>query len=103
MAPLNPLAGINAAVNRRTLDGKNPDGWFPELKITVEEAVEAYTLGSAYASFDEDRLGSIAAGKLADLVVLSDDILDPKNRDTIGEATVVMTIVGGKIVYAARE
>jgi hypothetical protein len=101
VAPLDPLAGIDAAVNRRTLDGKHPGGWFPDLKITVEEAVEAYTLGSAYASFDEDRLGSIQAGKLADLVVLSDDILDPHKRDTIGEATVVLTILGGRVVHRA--
>lgn len=72
-------------------------GWFAELKITVE----AYTLGSAYASFEEDRLGSIAPGKLADLVVLSHDVLDPRNRATIGKATVVLTLLGGRVVYRA--
>ena len=70
------LEGIDAAVNRRTLDGKHPDGWFPEQKITVAEAIEAYTLGSAYGAFQEKERGSIEAGKLADFVVLSRDILD---------------------------
>src|SRR5262249_10199555 len=84
VAPLDPLPGIDAAVNRRTLDGKHPGGWFPEQRITVAEAVEAYTLGSAYAGFQEADRGSIKAGKLADLVVLSRDIFDPAERDRIG-------------------
>ncbi len=62
--------GIYAAVTRRTLDGKHPDGWIPEQKITVQEAVHAYTMGSAYASFEENIKGSIEPGKLADLIVL---------------------------------
>src|SRR5262249_35599040 len=73
-APLSPIPGTDAAVNRRTLDGKHPKGWFPEQKITVEEAVAAYTLGSAFAAGRDRELGSIAPGKLADLVVLSRDI-----------------------------
>src|SRR5262249_41269628 len=76
VAPLSPILGIDAAVTRRTLDGKHPDGWFPEQKITVAEAVEAYTLTSAYAAFQEKERGSLAAGKLADFVMLSRDILD---------------------------
>jgi predicted amidohydrolase YtcJ len=99
VAPLNPLLGIDAAVNRRTLDGKHPKGWFPEQKISVAEAVEAYTLGSAYGGHEEKDRGSIVAGKLADLVVLSRDILAEKERDHIGEAEVEMTIVGGKVVF----
>jgi len=98
VAPLNPLLGIYAAVTRRTLDGKNPDGWIPEQKITVEDAIKCYTLNSAYASFEEKIKGSIETGKLADLVVLSDDILsiDPvKIKDT----EVIMTIFDGKIIY----
>src|SRR5262249_8015527 len=71
VAPLNPMLTIYAAVTRATLDGKNPNGWFPEQKLTVSEAVEAYTMGSAYAEFQDDVKGSITAGKLADLVILS--------------------------------
>src|SRR5207247_6841334 len=74
VAPLNPLLTIYAAVTRRTLDGKNPNGWIPEQKISVEEAVRAYTAGSAYAEFQENEKGTIATGKLADLVILSGDI-----------------------------
>jgi len=98
VAPLDPLQGIDAAVTRRTLDGKHPEGWFPEQKISVEEAIEAYTLGSAYAAFDEDIKGTIAPGKLADLVVLSEDILTiPPER--IKDVVVLCTVVGGRVVY----
>jgi len=103
VAPLNPLLGIDAAVNRRTLDGKHPGGWFPEQKIRVAEAIEAYTLGSAYAAFQEKERGSLEVGKLADLVVLSRDILAASERDHIAETRIVMTIVGGKIVYEKRK
>ncbi len=76
VAPLNPLLGIYAAVTRRTLDDKNLDGWIPEQKISVEDAIKCYTLSSAYAGFEENIKGSIEVGKLADLIVLSDDILN---------------------------
>jgi predicted amidohydrolase YtcJ len=99
VAPLSPILGIDAAVNRRTLDGKNPRGWFPEQKITVEEAVRAYTLGSAFAAGRDRELGSIAPGKLADLVVLSRDVLAEAERDRIAEAQVALTVVGGKVVH----
>jgi len=101
VAPLNPLLAIYAAVTRRTLDGENPDGWFPEQNITVEEAIRAHTLTSAYSAFDEDRLGSIIPGKLADFVMLSDNILE---IDPVGikDVTVEMTVVGGKVVYSKR-
>jgi len=102
VTPLNPLLGIDAAVNRRTLDGKNPKGWFPQQKITVAEAIEAYTLGSAYAAFQEKDRGSLEVGKLADLVVLSRDILDDSERDRIADTQVLFTIVGGKIVYEKK-
>ena len=102
VAPLDVLAGIDAAVNRRTLDGKHPGGWFPEQRITVAEAVEAYTLGSAYAGFQEADRGSIRPGKFADLVVLSRDILAPAERDHIPEAHVAMTIVGGRVVFERK-
>ena len=79
VAPINPLAGIYAATTRRTLDGKNPNGWIPEQKISVKQAVHAYTVGSAYAESQDEIKGSLVAGKLADFTVLSDDIfyLDP--------------------------
>ena len=99
VAPLDPILGIDAAVNRRTLDGKNPNGWFPEQKISVKEAIEAFTLGSAYAGFEEKDRGSISVGKLADIVVLDRDILDPKEKDRIAETKVVLTVVGGTIVF----
>ena len=98
VAPLVPLMGIYAATTRRTLDGKNPQGWVPQQKITVAEAVHAYTVGSAYAENQEAIKGSIAPGKLADLVVLSEDIfnIDPVQ---IESTRVDMTIFNGKIVY----
>src|SRR5262249_6938493 len=103
VAPLSPLLGIDAAVNRRTLDGKHPDGWFSEQKITVAQAIECYTLTAAYAAFREKERGSLEAGKLADLVVLSSDILLDGERDRIAEVEVLMTMVGGKIVYEKGE
>ena len=102
VAPLNPLPGIDAAVNRRTLDGKDPNGWYPEQRITVAEAVEAYTLTSAYGGFQERERGSIAAGKHADFVVLNRDIFDAKQKDHIGETKVAMTVVGGKVVFERK-
>lgn len=98
VAPMVPLAGIEAAVTRRTLDGKHPDGWVPEQKISVEEAVRAFTVGSAYASFDEKIKGSVAVGKLADLAVISADIFKIAPKD-IGQARVDMTIFDGRVIY----
>ncbi len=103
VAPLSPILGIDAAVTRRTLDGKHPKGWCAEQRIGVAEAVEAYTLTAAYAAFQEKDRGSIETGKLADLVVLSRDILAEDERDHIAEATVVQTVVGGKVVYQRKE
>jgi hypothetical protein len=101
VAPLNPMLGLYAAVTRATLDGKNPGGWFPEQKLTVAEAVRAYTMGSAYAEFQENEKGSITPGKLADMVIVSDDIfnIDPVK---IRDVRVLKTFVGGKIVYESR-
>lgn len=98
VAPLEPLVGIFAAVTRRTLDGKRPQGWIPSEKITVAEAVRAYTYGSAYAEFEEKRKGTIEPGKLADLVVVSDDIFRIA-PERIREAKVVLTIFNGRVVY----
>jgi predicted amidohydrolase YtcJ len=98
VAPLNPILTVYAAVTRATLDGKNPNGWFPEQKLSVAEAVEAYTTGSAYAEFQEKEKGSITPGKLADMVLLSDDIfaIDPAR---IRDVKVLKTIVGGRLVW----
>jgi predicted amidohydrolase YtcJ len=98
VAPLDPLLGVYAAVTRATLDGKHPEGWFPEERLTVEEALRAYTQGCAFAAFEEKEKGTLAPGKLADLVVLSNDLfVIPPER--IKDTRVVLTIVGGKVVY----
>ena len=98
VAPLDPILGIDAAVNRATLDGKNPDGWFPEQKITVAEAVRAYTLENAYAAFMEAKTGSLTPGKYADLVLLDQDLFRiPPSR--IRDTKADMTILAGKVVY----
>jgi predicted amidohydrolase YtcJ len=92
------MLGLYAAATRATLDGRNPGGWVPEQKISVAEAIEAYTMGAASAEFAEKEKGSITPGKLADLVMLGQDLLrvDPA---AIRNANVEMTIVGGKVVY----
>ena len=97
VAPPTPLEGIYAAVTRRTLDDKNPDGWVPAQKITVEEALRAYTAGGAYASFEESRKGTLAAGKLADLVMIDRDLFEIP-PEQIRDAKVLTTVVGGKVV-----
>jgi predicted amidohydrolase YtcJ len=101
VAPLNPMLGLYAAVTRATLDGKNPNGWFPEQKLTVAEAVQAYTMGSAYAEFQENEKGSITVGKLADMVMLSEDIfiVEPAR---IRNVKVLKTFVGGKLIWEAE-
>jgi predicted amidohydrolase YtcJ len=102
VAPATPMEGIYAAVTRRTLDDKNPDGWVPEQKITVEQALTAYTKNAAYASLDEKIKGTLEPGKLADFVVLGDDItaIDPvKIRDT----KVLQTWVGGRKVFDSTD
>jgi hypothetical protein len=100
VAPLDPLSGIAAAVTRATLDGRNPGGWIPEQRLTVEEALRAYTQGCAYAAFEEKDKGTIAPGKLADLVVLSEDLFHvPPER--IKDTRVDITIVGGRVVHQA--
>jgi predicted amidohydrolase YtcJ len=98
VAPLNPMLGLYAAVTRATLDGKNPNGWIPEEKITLPEAVEAYTMGAAFAEFQEHEKGSITPGKLADMVILNDNIFNLK-PEAARDVKVQTTIVGGKVVY----
>lgn len=99
VAPLEPMQGLKAAVTRQTLDGKHPDGWVPEQKITLEEAIRAYTVGSAYAEFQDQAKGAIIPRRLADLVLLNHDILAmPAFEDVKVEAT----IVDGEVVYQAK-
>jgi predicted amidohydrolase YtcJ len=98
VAPPTPLEGIYAAVTRRTIDDRNPGGWVPEQKITVEEALRAYTIGSAKASFDEARKGTLARGKLADLVLIDRD-LTTISPESIRDARITMTVVGGRVVF----
>lgn len=98
VAPLDPLKGIYAATTRRTTDGQHPEGWFPEQKISVEEAVKGYTQNGAYAEFAEDLKGTVSQGKLADLVILSQNIFRIPPEKII-ETRVTMTILGGKVIF----
>lgn len=98
VAPMNPLLGIYAAVTRNILDGKNPEGWFPEQKISLQEAIKGYTLNGAYAEFAEDKKGSLEEGKYADIVVLNENLFEIP-ASNIPQTQVLMTIVGGDIVY----
>jgi predicted amidohydrolase YtcJ len=101
VAPPTPIEGIYAAVTRRTLDDANPGGWIPAEKITVEDALRAYTAGSAYAEFQEHQKGVLARGMLADFVMIDRDLtrIPP---ETIREARVVLTVVGGRVVHETR-
>jgi len=101
VAPLSPLLGIYAAVTRRTLDGKNPGGWFPEEKIALEQALRAYTAGVAYAGFMEGRTGVLRPGLFADMTVLDRDLFATP-PDSLNAVRVTTTIVGGRIVYEGR-
>lgn len=96
--PLDPMLGLYAAVTRQYPDGTPPDGWFPEERITMAQAIEYYTLGSAYAEFAEERKGSITEGQLADMVLLSKDLFTIPPREIL-ETKSLLTIVGGRIVY----
>ena len=100
VAPPTPLEGIYAALTRRTLDGANPDGWVPEQKITLEEALKAYTVNAAYASYEEGIKGSLEVGKLADFVLLDKDLSAILPGD-IASVQVLETVVGGQLVFSA--
>ncbi|MFC1731545.1 amidohydrolase [candidate division KSB1 bacterium] len=102
VAPLDPLSGIYAAITRIPRDGSSPEGWFPEQKISVEKAVEGYTLTGAYASFQEDIRGSITPGKCADMAVLSRDILSIPPEE-IRDTEVLYTILDGTVVFRKQE
>ena len=101
VAPLNPMEGLKAAVTRQTLDGKHPGGWIPEQKLTLDQAIRAYTVGSAYAEFADKVKGTIAPGKLADLVMLDRDLylIDSVQID---KARVLLTVMDGQIVWEAK-
>jgi predicted amidohydrolase YtcJ len=101
VAPLDPILGIYAAVTRRTLDGKHPAGWVPQEKITVEEALRAYTTGNAYGMFAEWNRGRLAPGYLADLVLLDRD-LTRVPPETIEQVQIQATIVGGRVVFQKK-
>ncbi|HET7712374.1 MAG TPA: amidohydrolase [Thermoanaerobaculia bacterium] len=98
VAPLNPVATIDAAVNRRTLDGRNPDGWIPQQKVSVTEALRCYTRNNAWAVFSEREIGAIAPGMRADLAVLSGDLFTTSPSE-IDELKVEMTIFDGRIIF----
>lgn len=101
VAPLKPIEGIYAAVTRRTLDDKNPQGWYPEQKISVEEALKCYTVNNAFAGFQENELGMLKEGMLADFVVLSDDLFSIA-PEKIRDVKVERTIVNGKEVFKRK-
>ncbi|HEX2835321.1 MAG TPA: amidohydrolase [Thermoanaerobaculia bacterium] len=98
VAPLDPMLGIHAAVTRQTVDGRNPDGWIPEQKISVAEALRAYTANNAFAVFAEREIGTLAPGLRADLAILSDDLFTVSPGE-IERVRVEMTISGGRVIY----
>lgn len=100
VAPIDPLLGIYAAVTRRTLDGKHPNGWIPQEKITVEEALRAYTSSNAYGVFADTRRGRLAPGYAADFVVLNQD-LTAIPPETIDRVAVLSTVIGGQVVFSS--
>jgi len=99
VAPASPLQGIYAAVTRRTLDDENPGGWVPQQKISVEQALRAYTYEGAYASAEEDRKGTLKPGMLADMVLIDRDLTRIEPQE-IRDAVILKTIVGGKIIFS---
>jgi len=98
VAPLDPISGIYAAVTRRTLDGKNVEGWIPEQKISLEEVIKGYTINGAYTEFAEGMKGSVQEGKFADLVVLSQNLFEVSPEDIL-DTEVLVTIFNGEIIY----
>jgi predicted amidohydrolase YtcJ len=98
---LNPMEGIYSAVTRKSITDKNGNAWLPDESLSIEKAIEFYTLGSAYASFEEDIKGSLQKGKLADIVVLSQDLFTIPEEEILN-TKVVYTILGGKIIYSSE-
>ena len=102
VASVNPMYGVFSAVTRITGDGKNPGGWYPAEKISVEDAIRAYTAGNAYGSFFDGKIGILKVGAYADFTVLEEDILTIA-PEKIKEVRVLRTIVGGKQVFLRME
>jgi predicted amidohydrolase YtcJ len=100
--PIDPLLGLYAATSRTTVAGEPAGGWFPDQRLTIEEALRAYTWGSSYANFADDRLGTLETGKLADLAVIDRNLLDATPAELLS-ARVLVTVVGGRIVYEAPD
>ena len=100
VAPLNPMLGIKAAVTRQTIDGKQPNGFVPEQKISVTEALRAYTVDNAYGMFWDAKIGQLKPGMKADIAVLDRDLLSMP-ADSLDRAKVRLTVVGGKVVFRA--
>lgn len=98
VAPIDPLAGIHAAVTRRPIDGSSPDGWIPEQKISVTEALRCYTTANAWATFAEREIGTLAPGMLADLIVLSHDLFELA-PEAIDRVRVELTMIDGEVIY----
>lgn len=101
VAPMKPIEGIYAAVTRRTLDDKNPNGWYPEQKISVEQALKCYTRNNAYAGFQENKLGILREGMLADFVILSDNLFKIAPEKII-DVKVLRTVIDGKEVFVRK-
>jgi hypothetical protein len=101
---LSPVYGLYAAVSRQTLGGEPKEGWYPDQRLTIEEAIEAYTLGPAWAAFEEDIKGTLAPGKLADLAVFDTNLVEAgaTNPKKLLDAKVLYTLVGGQIVFSSR-
>jgi predicted amidohydrolase YtcJ len=101
---LSPLHGLYAAVSRQTLAGEPKTGWFPGERLRIEEAIEAYTKGPAWACFEENRKGTLTPGKLADLAVFDTNLVEAgrTNPAQLLKAKVLYTIVGGRIVYERK-
>jgi predicted amidohydrolase YtcJ len=98
---LNPVYGLYAAVSRQTLTGEPVEGWFPDQRLTIEEAIEAATKNPAWASFEEDIKGTLTVGKLADIAVFDTNLVEAGQQDPkrLLEAQVLFTIVGGRVVF----
>ena len=101
VAPLNPLEGIYAAVTRRTLDDKHPAGWYPEEKISVEQALKCYTANNAFAGLHENKTGQLKAGMLADFIVVSENLLTIP-PEQIAAVKVLRTVINGREVYTRK-
>jgi predicted amidohydrolase YtcJ len=99
---INPWVGVQNLLTRQTTEGNPPGGWIPQMRISLKEAIEGYTLGAAFAGHLEKTEGSLEPGKLADLIIVSQDLfhIEPKK---VGQTEVLLTIVGGKVVYESEE